>query len=83
MKIVKKVVAWPTSWLLFWFGNFCSKGATKIAKNHEGQTEIQDIRFSFLFDWYQRLMTASLMVQDWADLSNGPWHPAEEDNQEL
>lgn len=57
---MKKAIGWLAAWALFWMGHAVSRPMER-------------------FDWplypiYNRLMLASVDVQDWAAVS-GPWEP--------
>lgn len=56
---MKKAVAWPVAWALFWSGHLVSK----LLYFEPGVTAYP------LYNW---LMCRSSDVQDWAGLS-GPW----------
>lgn len=80
--LIKKAIGWPLTWSLFWLGHWCSKGACKIGYDHEHETEMLDLRFDFLFKAYQKLMSGSLIVQDWAGLTT-PWEQVDEHSEEF
>lgn len=56
---LKKIVAWPTTWILFGIGHLISK--------------LMDlIYFDPIYSAYNATMGASIAVQDWARLKS-PW----------
>jgi hypothetical protein len=57
---MRKILAWPLAWALFWAGDIASRAFLR----HDAT--------AFMYPVYNRLMAASCDVQDWADLS-GPW----------
>lgn len=61
--MIKKAIAWPIAWALFWIGHAVSK------LMHWDAT-------AWLYPAYNRLMIASCDIQDWAGLS-GPWKKVE------
>lgn len=64
--MMRKAIAWPVAWTLFWFGHLISR----CLLHH-------DWTFTHAaFNTYQWAMGASLDLQDWAGLA-GPWEPVE------
>jgi len=57
---VRRIVAWPTAWALFWAGHCVSA----VFLRHDAT--------AFMYPIYNRLMGWSVVVQDWAGLSS-PW----------
>lgn len=57
---MRKFVAWPVAWALFWTGDAVSRVFLRFDAT------------AFMYPVYNRLMCASIDVQDWARLS-GPW----------
>jgi hypothetical protein len=56
---MKKIIAWPLTWSLFWAGDFISK-------------PLHYFNWWWLYPVYNRLMISSADVQDWGNL-DGPW----------
>jgi hypothetical protein len=56
---MKKIIAWPLAWSLYWAGDIISK-------------PLNYFNWWWLYPVYNNLMCASFVVQDWAKL-NGPW----------
>lgn len=56
---MKKIVAWPLTWILFWMGDLISR-------------PMNYLDWAWLYPAYNRLMIWSVDVQDWAGV-NGPW----------
>ncbi len=56
---MKKILAWPLSWALFWLGDVVSK-------------PMHYFNWAWLYPVYNNLMCWSADVQDWAQL-NEPW----------
>ena len=56
---MKKIVAWPVTWLFFWIGDLISWVMNRFD-------------WAWLNPAYQRLMVWSLDVQEWAGLTS-PW----------
>lgn len=63
---MRKFIAWPIAWALFWSGHCVS-----VLFLRQDWTCIYPA-----FRYYQWAMGASVEVQDWAGL-NGPWEPTE------
>lgn len=57
---MKKVIAWPLMWSLFWLGH--------------GVSRIMVGRLGHLYPLYNWLMLKSSELQDWSGLK-GPWGP--------
>jgi hypothetical protein len=59
---MKKIVAWPITWALFWIGHVLSK-----------LMELSDDGLPWrLYPAYNKLMTYSFIVQIWGGLKS-PW----------
>ena len=56
---MKKIIAWPLTWLFFWLGDLVSK-------------PMHYLNWAWLYPAYNNLMGWSVDVQDWADVK-GPW----------
>lgn len=57
---MKKIVAWPVSWALYWLGHLTSK-------------PMHWTYGYWLYPVYNRLMIWSVDAQDWGKVPNGPW----------
>lgn len=66
---MRKFIAWPTAWAMFWVGHFVS-----VVFLRRDWTVNRAA-----FHAYQWLMQTSGVVQDWAGLSS-PWKEPEGEN---
>lgn len=67
--MIKKIIAWPVSWILFWYGHYVSRLLVDTTPC-SGLTWVA-------YKTYNKLMVSSCRVQDWAYLEYGPWEGEE------
>lgn len=63
---MRKAIAWPVAWGLFWAGHFVSRALVFNG-------------LAFFYPAYNNLMYWSTVVQDWGAISS-PWGPMEKAN---
>lgn len=65
--LLKVLVAWPTTWTLYWLGHVVSYGLRPYSPFAKWETAAVTTYYV-----YNKLMTWSADVQVWADLDS-PW----------